>query len=164
MALELMRVRLPVLLLLVMSGAAQASECRTRLEPLLNAEEPKDSRSVFELCEAEATAGDAEAMYYVSFFYFGFDGFGRDTEKGVALARAAAEKGYAQAQYWLGWQHEIGGHLPQDNAAALEWYRRSAASGYCMASDRLARAHKNGELGLTADPTQVQLLPCKRQE
>jgi uncharacterized protein len=129
---------------------------------MLDDEKPQNSRSVFDLCAAEAAQGDAEAMYFVSFFYFGFDGFERDESRGIALTRSAAEKGYAQAQYWMGWQHEMGGHLQQDHSAARLWYGRSAAAGFCMASHRIARAYRNGELGLQANPAKAQSFGCKK--
>ena len=49
----------------------------------------------------------------------------------------------------MGWQHEIGNHLPQDDKAALGWYEKAAAAGFPMAFDRLARAYRNGEVGVS---------------
>ena len=46
--------------------------------------------------------------------------------------------------------------------AARDWYERSAASGFCMASDRMARAYRNGELGLEADPAKAESFTCKK--
>jgi TPR repeat protein len=150
--------------LFTFSTYAFAGECRARLEPMLDAEKVENSRSVFDLCAAEAGQGDAEALYFVSFFYFGFDAFARDESKGLAAARSSAEKGYAEAQYWMGWQHEIGNHLPRNEASALQWYEKSAASGFWMALDRLARAHRNGELGLSVDTAKAEYYSKQRQK
>jgi TPR repeat protein len=130
--------------------AAIAGQCKSLVEPMALSRDP-DSKPTFDLCRAEADDGDADALYFLSFFYFGSNSFAADESKGVATVRASAEKGYAQAQYWMGWQHEIGGHLPQDNAAAISWYEKAADAGFAMAFDRLERAYRNGELGLAVN-------------
>jgi TPR repeat protein len=142
---------------------AFAGECKARLEPMLDSNMSEGAKSVFEVCKAQAAAGDPEALYYVSFFYFGFGGLEDNSLEGVAATRASAEKGYAQAQYWMGWQHESGGHLPRDDSAALDWYERSAAAGFWMAFDRLARAYRNGELGVPVDLEKADYFLLQKQ-
>ena len=107
----------------------------------------------FEICKVEANNGQPEALYYLSFFYFGLPGIEPDLEKGVEVVRASAELGFGLAQYWMGWQHEVGMHLPQDFPSALSWYQKAAASEEWLAYQRLAKAYRNGELGLPIDGT-----------
>jgi TPR repeat protein len=143
-------------LLLLLNSAAFAGECRVQLEPLLVEQDMKPSPALFEICQSEAEAGDAESLYWVSFFYFGLLESTLDTQRAVQVVNASAEMGYAKAQYWMGWQSEIGGDLPQDLVAALEWYEKAAKSDDWMALDRLERAYRNGELGLEADEAKAQ--------
>jgi TPR repeat protein len=142
--------------LAVLSTAVGASECKARLEPLLASKADQGADAAFELCEVEANAGDAEALYYLSFFYFGPLGAEPDEARGVEVIRSSAEKGYAVAQYWMGWQSEVGSHLPQSDEAALEWYQKAAQSDYSLAMERLEKAYRNGELGLQVDEEMAQ--------
>ena len=67
------RVFLAVVLLF--SGTfAIGAECKSRIMPLMESSEA-DPEPVFEVCAAEAANDDAEALYYVSFFYFGLGRF-----------------------------------------------------------------------------------------
>ena len=143
-------------LLLLLNSAAFAGECRVQLEPLLAEQDMKPSPALFQICRSEADAGDAESLYWVSFFYFGLLESAIDTKRAVQAVNTSAEMGYAKAQYWMGWQSEIGGHLPQDLVAALEWYEKAAKSDDWMALDRLEKAYRNGELGLEADEAKAQ--------
>jgi len=69
-----------------------------------------------------------------------------------------------QAQYWMGWQQELGNHLPQDDVAALAWYEKSAAGGFWMGYDRLARAYRNGELGVAVDLQKADYYLLQKQK
>lgn len=137
--------------LLIFSTTASAGECKSQLESLLVSDTDESSPEVLALCQAESESGDAEATYHLSFFYFGTVGTEVDKRRGVELVREAAEKGYALAQYWMGWQSEIGQHLEKDDVAAVDWYQKAAESENWMALDRLERAYRNGELGLDVD-------------
>lgn len=153
-------------LALALPAVALGGECATRLEPLLNQDKPTNVAPVFDLCKREADKGDAESLYFTSFFYFGFGGLEQNAGKGVAATRAAAEKGYADAQFWMGWQHEIGVHLPKDAALSMTWYQKAAATGHGWAIDRLVRAYEKGDLGVAVDlakAKQYASLPRHRQ-
>jgi TPR repeat protein len=150
------------IMVLQMTSRALASECREQLEPLLVSEQPKATVALFEVCKAEAAAGDAEALYWVSFFYFGLLEYTSDERRGVESTTASAEKGYAQAQYWMGWQSEIGGLLPQDAVAAVAWYKRAAESNNWLALERLSRAYRNAELGLERDIARAEQYAARR--
>jgi TPR repeat protein len=147
--------------LMLASTIAVGGECKAQIEPLQTSGQ-FDSESIFHLCADEAAAGDAEALYYVSFFYFGSNDFAHDTSKGIQVVQAAADKGYAQAQFWMGWQHESGQHLPRDYEAALNWYRAAAESNSALAISRLERVYRNGELGVMPDAAVVDEYARKR--
>lgn len=127
-----------------------------QLEPYVARQDSKPSLDVFELCRSEAEAGDAESLYWVSFFYFGLLESTLDEQRGVQATSESADLGYEGAQFWMGWQSEVGGHLPQDPVVALGWYEKAAESGHWMALDRLAKAYRNGELGLEIDEVKAQ--------
>jgi TPR repeat protein len=138
-------------IVLAFSSGSFAGECKKAVEPLLNDGSLDCAATYFEICEAEADEGQPEALYYLSFFYFGLPGIEPDSKKGVEAVRTSAELGYGLAQYWMGWQHEVGTHLPQDSALAVSWYKRAAGSEEWLAYERLAKAYRNGELGLPVD-------------
>jgi TPR repeat protein len=154
---------LTVVVLLQMMSRALAGECRERLEPLLASEQPKATVALFEVCQVAAAAGDGEALYWVSFFYFGLLESTPDERRGVESVAASAEKGYALAQYWMGWQSEIGEWLPQDAAAAIAWYEKAADSNHWLALERLSRAYRNGELGLEPDAERAEQYAARRR-
>jgi TPR repeat protein len=58
---------------------------------------------------------------------------------------ALAEKGYAQAQFRMGWLHERGVGVAQDFVKAREWYAKAMANGD---ADAIARTGLLYELGL----------------
>jgi len=146
---------------MLVSTVAIGGECKTQIEPLLPSGQ-FDSESIFHLCAAEAATGDAEALYFVSFFYFGSNDFAHDPTKGVQAVLAAADKGYAQAQFWMGWQYESGGHLPRDYKAALNSYRAAAESDHALAISRLERVYRNGELGVRPNAAVADAYAKKR--
>lgn len=132
------------------------ADCRAHLRPLL-LDAQVDAAAVEvvrRLCEAEAGAGDADALYQLALMDLGLAGRWQP-EAAIPRIHTAAEKGIAEAQYWLAWQHESGSLLPQDTQAALDWYRRAAESRHRLAIGRLADAYESGELGLSRDPSQA---------
>jgi TPR repeat protein len=150
-----MRTRPLTLLLatLALARGAAAGDCRTSLRPLLLDPEP-DPAALIEVrrgCEAEAAAGDADALYQLALFHLGLDGEWQP-EAAIPMIREAAGRGIPEAQYWLAWQLEAGPLLLHDTAAALAWYRRAAAAEHRLALARLAAAYEAGELGLARDP------------
>ena len=75
--------------------------------------------------------------------------FGADFQKGLTAAENGdyatalrewmplAEQGDAAAQYNLGWMYANGLGVPQDDQAAVKWYRLAAEQGEAYAQDRL---------------------------
>lgn len=140
----------PVVIPLLALAAAQvrAGECRDSLRSLLLQNPPhrdavQDAR---QLCAAAAEAGDADALYQSALFSLGLLEW--DVDAAIPLIREAAGLGVAEAQYWLAWQYEEGPLLPNDAALALQWYERAGDNDHRLALDRLATAHRDGELGL----------------
>ena len=158
-----MKPLLLITFLLLLSSSVFAGDCRAQLEPFLVESDSKPSSVLFELCQSEADAGDAESLYWVSFFYFGLLESTLDEQRGVQVTSASADMGYGKAQFWMGWQSEIGGLLSQDLAVALEWYEKAAESDHWMALDRLERAYRKGELGLEVNEAKAQYFAARQR-
>lgn len=148
-------IRRTLLILVCLSCVPQAfaGACRTSLRPLLLSQAPDQValRDVHATCQAEADAGDADAVYQLALFDLGLAGQWRPEEAIPKIIDAAA-RGVPEAQYWLAWQYEAGPLLPHDQATALGWYERAANANHRLAIGRLAQAYAAGELGLSRDP------------
>lgn len=69
--------------------------------------------------------------------------FGLDVEK----LRQRAEAGNAAAQLDLGWLHENGDGVPQDDSEAVKWYRKAAEQGLPTAQSNLGMMLMEGRGG-----------------
>jgi len=56
-----------------------------------------------------------------------------------------ADKGYANAQYNIGWMYGAGSGVSKDNKQAVKWYRKAADQGYADAQYNLGLMHIKGE-------------------
>ena len=65
--------------------------------------------------------------------------------RALRLLRPLAEKGNAEAQYWLGVFYLHGRGVPQDHARAAEWYRKSAERGNADAQNDLGVLYSQGK-------------------
>ncbi len=141
-----------LLLCLLLPAPASAGECRTLLRPLLLQASPPAEvvASVRENCERESRDGDPDATYQLALFSLGLAGVWKPDEA-IPLIRSAAAQGVSEAQYWLGWQAELGLELPNDPEVARYWYEQAALGRHRLALERMAVAYEQGELGLTAD-------------
>jgi TPR repeat protein len=72
----------------------------------------------------------------------------------AALIRPLAEKGYAFAQFNLGVLYDQGKGVPQDNALAMQWYRKAAEQGLPQAQVNLAIMYEEGQ-GVPPDYAQA---------
>jgi len=61
-----------------------------------------------------------------------------------------AERGYAEAQYHLGWLYANGNGMAVDIEKALDWWRAAAAQGHADAQFAVGLAYTTGE-GIQAD-------------
>lgn len=151
-----MRISSLIILSCLWLGSAAHADCRARLHPLLldARTEAAAVAAVRPLCEAEAAAGDVDALYQLALMDLGLAGRWHP-DVAIPRMRSAAANGVAEAQYWLAWQHESGALLAQDSSAALQWYRRAAEQRHQLALARLVEAYEAGDLGLSPDPAQV---------
>lgn len=147
-----MRTAIVMLLTAMFPAHALAGDCRAQLRPLLTSTNPDGAAlaTVRARCQAQADAGDPDALYQLALFDLGLGG---NWQPQAAIPRIldAAGQGVAEAQYWLAWQYEAGPLLPDDTATALGWYQRAASADHRLAIARLAQAYEAGELGLRRD-------------
>ncbi|HHQ14327.1 MAG TPA: sel1 repeat family protein, partial [Chromatiales bacterium] len=122
-----------VLLGSLMAAPVLADECRARLRPLLLSSEHDQTQidAVRAVCEREYAAGSADAGYQLALIDLGLDGW--MPERATPLIREAADRGVAEARYWLAWQYEAGPILENDQASALYWYRAAAELDHRLA-------------------------------
>ena len=66
-------------------------------------------------------------------------------EKALEKLIPLAEYGHPAAQYNIGVMHEWGNGMPQDNANALKWYKRSAERSHKDAQNNLGALYSKGE-------------------
>ena len=71
-----------------------------------------------------------------------------------AQTRILAEQGNASAQFNLGKMYEFGQGVPQDDAKAVEWYRKAAEQGYASAQKNLGVMYEFGQ-GVPQDDTKA---------
>lgn len=64
--------------------------------------------------------------------------------KGCELFRRAAEKGYASAQYRLGYCYESGKGVEQNFSTANKWYARAGEQGHMDAEYKLGHSYRTG--------------------
>ena len=86
-------------------------------------------------------AGDAEgtelfARYWVGLTLLAGAGTAADTPRGLAHHRAAAERGFALAEFSLGLLYERGHGVPRDLERARHWFARAAERGHPLAAER----------------------------
>ena len=53
--------------------------------------------------------------------------------------KKGASTGDRFAMYFMGRAHEFGLGVPKDRAEAIQWYQKSAASGFTPAAERLKK-------------------------
>ncbi|MBQ6237184.1 MAG: toll/interleukin-1 receptor domain-containing protein [Bacteroidales bacterium] len=70
--------------------------------------------------------------------------------KAVEWYRIAAEQGYADAQYSLGYMYQYGRGVPPDDAEAVRWYRKAAEQGHAVAQNEIGAMYYMGQ-GVTMD-------------
>ena len=82
----------------------------------------------------------------------------RDKMLGAEYLIKAAQQGNAEAQWHAGKIYEEGlAPYVASDPNAVTWYARSAEQGHPLASARLAKAYRNGELGLPANQEKARL-------
>lgn len=114
------------------------------------------------LVEAAARDGDVLGRMWLARAYSrGRMGLPRDEARAKAMAaivldavRRQAERGSAEAQFLVGTALDEGLGVPEDPAAALEWFRRAAAQDHTLAQHNLGNAFAAGR-GVTTDAAEA---------
>lgn len=68
----------------------------------------------------------------------------------ISQLKAKAKSGDAEAQLSLGMAYEKGNGVPQNDAAAADWYRKAAEQGNAAAQNNLGVMHRMGS-GVSKD-------------
>lgn len=79
----------------------------------------------------------------------------------LALYQKAADQGDPAGAFGLGRMFADGLGVARDHAAALQWYRKAEAKDHAPAIDALARAYRDGYLGLPKDPERSRALQAR---
>jgi TPR repeat protein len=113
----------------------------------------KDFQQAAQWYRKATELGDMDAQTNLATLYSNGTGVKKDLAQALILYRRAADRGHVLAQYNLAIMLELGEGGPKDPAAALRWYKRAAEATPPDpdAAARLAKAYKNGELGLEAN-------------
>lgn len=72
----------------------------------------------------------------------------------LAIIRPMADKGYPFAQFNMGVLYDEGKGVAEDNAKAIDWYRKAADQGFAQAQVNLGIMYEQGE-GAPADPARA---------
>eukprot|EP00035_Acanthoeca_spectabilis_P038824 m.56543 g.56543 ORF g.56543 m.56543 type:complete len:319 (+) comp9307_c0_seq2:39-995(+) len=135
-----------------------AATCALALATLDGISRPKDDREACRLFRLAAEQGSVEAWGHIArladtaidFFKVGDPVPDHRIKKAVAVWRAAAEKGDAAAQRFLGFCYSIGVGVPKNPAEAVRLYRLSADQGYAQAQCNLGFCYHTS-LGVPQD-------------
>ena len=77
------------------------------------------------------------ARYWVGLMLLAGAGTAADSPRGLAYHRAAAEQGFALAEFSLGLLYERGHGVPRDLELARRWFARAAEHGHPLAAARV---------------------------
>ena len=97
-----------------------------------------------------ASAGDAQAQYYLGHLFARGEGVARDPGQALRWFHAAAEQGEPYGQFALGYIYEHGLGVAPDPKAAVRWYRAAADQGNQAARNNLGLMFEHGR-GVTRD-------------
>ena len=106
--------------------------------------------SILVVVPVEAEATSKEDLYALSEAYEAY--FRGDYSDARLLYRALANKGNAEAQYFIGVMYQNGMGVPWSHAEAVKWYRLAAEQGYWGAQMNL------GSLYYESDQLQQDLV------
>jgi TPR repeat protein len=104
---------------------------------------------------ARAQAGDGEAQYQLA-----REVMPRDVDAGVALMHAAADGGFAEAQYYAGQRVRSMKSTPENLRRAVQWLTAAVAQGHRGAMYELGMVYLQGikDIGLARDPARARAL------
>ena len=87
---------------------------------------------------SDAERQDAEGLKYLE------TGDAEDKRHACMLFRAAAEKGFSESQYRVGYCYQTGFEGDPDLALANEWYKKAALQGHVDAQYKLGHSYRVG--------------------
>jgi TPR repeat protein len=94
---------------------------------------------------ALADQGDLKAQTKLAVMYARGDGVTQDNKQALALFLKAAQKNYAEAQYYAGLMYVSGQGVPQDFDTSLAWFRKAADQGNTAAQYQLGLMYLKGQ-------------------
>ena len=104
-----------------------------------------------------AKAGHTGALSLYGHMLFQRGSSAQEKAKGARFVVKAAQAGDIHAQYQAGCIYEHGcAQYQSDPAKAVTWYARAAERHHALAAQRLARAYREGSLGLAVCPHTAQ--------
>ncbi|KAI3648891.1 hypothetical protein MP228_006745 [Amoeboaphelidium protococcarum] len=105
-----------------------------------------------------AEQGHPEAELALSGWYLtGADGILQQSDTEAYLwARKSAEKGFAKAEYAVGYYSEVGIGVPSNTEEAVRWYTKSASQGNVRAQERVAEIKRHNRLQARMKNQQVR--------
>ncbi|MCP1314581.1 MULTISPECIES: tetratricopeptide repeat protein [unclassified Halomonas] len=116
---------------------------------------PRTQRLTMRLYKRCAEAGHPDALSTYGRMLFQRSRSPQDKARGARYVLEAAQAGDVQSQYQAAQIHEHGCvQYPCREDYAVTWYARAAQAGHRLAAERLARAYRLGELGLSRDSEQ----------
>lgn len=114
-----------------------------------------DPGAAYQRYRRAAMLGHPDAQNALGFLYATGHGVARNEPLAARWFMSAASRGHTGAQANLGTLYAEGRGLPQDDAEALRWYERAAEGGNPDAQEFLAKASREGLLGMRKDPAQA---------
>jgi TPR repeat protein len=99
----------------------------------------------------KAEAGDAEEQYWIGFFYYFGDGFGKDYDMAFQWFKKSAVQGNPKGQEYLGKCYVEGKGVKKDPVEGIRWLHKSAEQGWIGGQGNLAIAYEKGT-GVKKDP------------
>lgn len=119
---------------------------------LTGVEVAPDLAKGFQLARNAVELGASDAKCLLAWSYLEGKGTPRDSAKALTLFYEAAEEGFSEAYFYLGFMHQNDGFsLPQDYAEAARCFERAANAGHDQAFAHLGYLYLHG-LGVAKDP------------
>lgn len=117
---------------------------------------PRTQRLTLRLMKRCAEAGHPDALSVYGHMLFHRSSSPQDKARGARYVVEAAHAGDLKAQYQVAQIYENGcAQYPRRDEYAVTWYARAAQAGHFLAAERLARAYRQGQLGLAVDAEQA---------
>lgn len=128
---------------------AESNVAVNRKAPEQQAKKPTDLglsvESDIEVTEEDTAAAEAEmAARDAGELKDDVDGDAASEDDPVKVLKQKADKGSADAQYFLGKAYANGKGVKKDQKQAVEWYRKAAENGHAEAQNNLGAAYANG--------------------